>query len=81
MASEVKKFLNRGGVRHGVSSSYYPHSNSRAETAVKTCKRLLMENMDNQGDLATDTFGRAMLEYRNTPRVEPFAVRQRKSLC
>ena len=67
MASEVKKFLNKWGVRHRVSSSYYPHSNNRAETAVKTCKRLLMENMDSQGDLDTDTFGRAMLEYRNTP--------------
>ena len=70
MASEVKNFLNKWGVRHRVSSSYYPHSNNRAETAVKTCKRLLMENMDSQGDLDTDTFGRAMLEYRNTPNPE-----------
>ena len=29
-----------------------------------------MENMDGQGDLDTDTFGRAMLEYRNTPNPE-----------
>ena len=70
MASEVEKFLNKWGVRHRVSSSYFPHSNNRAETAVKTCKRLLMENMDSQGDLDTDTFGRAMLEYRNTPNPE-----------
>merc|ERR1711978_354557 len=70
MASEVKKFLNKCRVRHRVSSSYFPHSNNRAETAVKTCKRLLMENMDSQGDLDTDTFGRAMLEYRNTPNPE-----------
>ena len=48
----------------------FPHSNNRAETAVKTCKRLLMENMDSQGDLDTDNFGRAMLEYRNTPNPE-----------
>ena len=26
-----------------------------------------MENMDDQGELDTDNFGRAMLEYRNTP--------------
>ena len=29
-----------------------------------------MENMDSQGELDTDTFGRAMLEYRNTPNPE-----------
>ena len=70
MATVVKKFLDKWGVRHRVSSAYHPHSNNRAETAVKTCKRLLMENMDSQGDLDTDTFGRAMLEYRNTPNSE-----------
>ena len=70
MASEVEKFLNKWGVRHRVSSAYHPHSNNRAETAVKTCKRLLMENMDSQGELDTDNFGRAMLEYRNTPNPE-----------
>ena len=29
-----------------------------------------MENMDSQGDIDTDNFGRAMLEYRNTPNPE-----------
>ena len=29
-----------------------------------------MENMDSQGDLDTDTFGRALLEYSNTPNPE-----------
>ena len=29
-----------------------------------------MENMDSQCDLDTDNFGRAMLEYRNTPNPE-----------
>ena len=70
MASEVEKFLKKWGVRHRVSSAYHPHSNNCAETAVKTCKRLLMENMDSQGDLDTDNFGRAMLEYRNTPNAD-----------
>ena len=67
IASEVENFLNKWRVKHRVSSSYLPHSNNRAETAVNTCKRLLMENMDSQGDLDTDTFGKAMLEYRNAP--------------
>ena len=70
IASEVEKFLSSWGVRHRVSSSYYPHSNNRAETAVKTCKRLLMENMDSHGDLDMDSFGRAMLEYKDTPNPE-----------
>ena len=70
MASEVKKFMDKWGVSHRVSSSYYPHSNNRVETAIKTCRRLLIENMDSQGYLDTDTFGRAMLEYRNNPNPE-----------
>ena len=64
---EVQSFLKRWGVRHRLSSAYFPHSNNRAELAVKTAKRLLMENMDNQGGIDTDAFGRAMLQYRNTP--------------
>ena len=70
MASEVKKFMDKWGVSHRVSSSYYPHSNNRVETAIKTCRRLHIENMDSQGYLDTDTFGRAMLEYRNNPNLE-----------
>ena len=65
MASEVKKFMDKWGVSHRVSSSYYPHSNNRVETAIKTCRRLLIENMDSQGYL-----DRAMLEYRNNPNLE-----------
>ena len=29
-----------------------------------------MENMDSQGDLDMNSFGRAMLEYMNTPNLE-----------
>ena len=64
---EVQSFLKRWGVHHRLSSAYFPHSNNRAELAVKTAKRLLMENMDNQGGIDTDAFGQAMLQYRNTP--------------
>ena len=64
---EVQTFLMKWGVHHRLSSAYFPHSNNRAELAVKTAKRLLMENMDNQGCIDTDAFGRAMLQYRNTP--------------
>ena len=39
MATEVKRFLDKWGVRHSGSSAYHSHSNNRAETAIKTCKR------------------------------------------
>ena len=54
MASEVEKFLDKWGVRHRVSSAYHPHSNNCAETAVKTFKRLLMENMKSSLGLLQD---------------------------
>ena len=48
----------------------YPHSNCRAEVAVKTVKRLLIDNTGPSGTLDTDAFHRAMLQYRNTPDKE-----------
>ena len=39
-ASLTKEFLEKWGVKHRISSAYYPQSNGRAEVAVKTAKRL-----------------------------------------
>ena len=49
--SEVfRKFLSAWGVEeHRVSSSYFPHSNLRAETAVKSAKRLIRDNTASDG--------------------------------
>ena len=55
------------GVHNRMSSAYYPHSNSRAELAVKTGKRLLRDNLSNNGSLDNDRLMRAMMQYRNTP--------------
>ena len=67
MAYETKKFLANYGVRHRVSSVAYPHSNQRAELAVKSMKRLCRENTSQDGSLNNDRFLRAVMCYRNTP--------------
>ena len=67
VAGSTKTFLRTWGVKHRISSAYFPQSNGRAEVAVKTAKRLLMSNIGPLGDLDDDRFLRAMLELRNTP--------------
>lgn len=63
----TEQFLERWGVRHRVSSAYFPQSNGRAEVAVKKAKRLLLSNIGPTGSLDNDRFLRAMLQLRNTP--------------
>ena len=66
-AVATRQFLSDWGVHHRLSSVAFPHSNCRAEIGVKTVKRLLMDNTTSTGDINTDAFQRAMLQYRNTP--------------
>ena len=67
MAQQTQDFLKAWGVNHRVSSAYHPHSNLRAETAVKTIKRLISDNIDRSGNLDNDSMAAALLSYRNTP--------------
>ena len=63
-AGETEEFLRSWGVRHRLSSVANPHSNCRAEIAVKSVKRMLMDNTGPSGSLDTDKFQRALLIYR-----------------
>ena len=53
-----------------MSSVAFPHSNCRAEVAVKTVKRMIVGNTGANGSIDTDEFAAAMLQYRNTPDPE-----------
>ena len=67
VSDQTQAFLATWGVEHRVSSSYHPHSNLRAETAVKTIKRLIKDNTGPLGSLDNDSLAAALLLYRNTP--------------
>lgn len=66
-ATSTETFLRNWGVNHRRSSVAFPHSNCRAEIGVKTVKRMLTDNIGPNGELDTEAFQRAMLQYRNTP--------------
>ena len=65
-AGKTQDFLNAWGVRHRISSVANPHTNCRAELAVKTVKRMLIDNITATGSLDVDKFQRALLMYRNS---------------
>ena len=66
-SQELNNFLQRWGVNHRKSSAYNPRSNGRAEVAVKAMKRLLRDNIGPSGELDTEKYVRAVLQFRNTP--------------
>lgn len=65
-AGKTQEFLKAWGVRHRLSSVANPHANCRAEIAVKTVKRMLVDNISAVGSLDVDKFQRALLMYRNS---------------
>ena len=64
---EYRQFLKDWGISQWLSSAYYPQSNGRAESAVKTAKRILLDNTDSSGRLDYDHTARAFMMHRNTP--------------
>ena len=65
---EFKKFLERWGVHHFVTSPHYPQSNGHAEAAVKSVKHLILKTAPS-GNIDSEEFNRGLLELRNTPSV------------
>ena len=66
-ATATQDFLKAWGVHHRLSSVAFPHSNCRAEIGVKTVKRMITDTTGPNGEIDTDSFQRAMLQYRNCP--------------
>ncbi len=66
-SEEMRDFCATWGINQRISSAYFPHSNTRAEVGVKTVKRMLRDNLGQDGSVDTVKFARALLEYRNTP--------------
>ena len=65
-AAVTQDFFRQYGIKHRLCSVGNPHANSRAEISVKTAKRLLRENIGQDGKLDTVAFTRAIMTYRNT---------------
>ena len=67
-SSTFETFLKQWGVHHRLSSAAYPQSNGRAKLAVKSAKRIIMNN--TRGSLDNNRAARALLQHRNTPLQE-----------
>ena len=70
-SQQFKEFLKAWGVKeHRVSAAYHPKSNLRSETAVKSAKRLLLDNTRSDGSPDLDKVTRGLMQHRNTPDTE-----------
>ena len=61
-SQETMDFLKVWGVRHRLSSTYFPHSNTRAELGVKAMKRLMRDNTGPRGELDNDAFRQSNID-------------------
>ena len=70
-SSQFQQFLQSWGIKHHrVSSAYHPHSNLRVETAVKSGKRLLLDNTKSDGSPDWGKVFQALMQHRNMPDSE-----------
>ena len=66
-SKEAADLYARWGIKHRLSSAYFPQSKGRAEVAMRITKRLLQDNMAENGSLNTDNMVQSLLQQRNTP--------------
>ena len=67
ISHDLVSFLEKWGVKHRKSAPYNPHANLRAETAVKSAKRIITSNTKSDGSPLLDSIKRALLQHRNIP--------------
>ena len=77
-AGKNPAFLKSWGFHHRLSSVANPHANCQVEVAVKSVKRITMDNTAGDCSIEIDKFQRAMLVYRNSidlkTRVSPAMI-------
>ena len=66
-SGEFSQFWEDRGLTHVRSSPHHHQANGAAEAAVKAMKHLIAKST-SRGNLDTDEFCKAMIEFRNTPR-------------
>ena len=64
LATNLRSFVRRNGIRHRTSAPYHPATNGLAERAVQVVKTGLRKN--TKGDMGL-RLTRLLFKYRNTP--------------
>jgi len=65
-AKDFQTFAHQWGFHHQTSTPYYPQRNGKAETAVKSMKKIIKIAWNGRF-LDTNKLCRAFLQYRNSP--------------
>ncbi len=74
-SAEFAAFCQKWGIRHDPSSPGNHQSNRYAEAVVKSMKAMI-KKVKSKGDLNSEGFLHAMLEYRNMPRKDGLSPAQ-----
>ena len=67
MSGVFQKWMKDWDIVQRPNTVYFPHSNSRANMAMKSSKRMLQDCVSRAGSIDNDKFMKAILQYRNTP--------------